>query len=743
MQIVKQISYVFIFVGLLNCNAKEAFVVPTLAVDILKNPTQNYEIGQFNIQWNAEMLQIIILNNSDLTKPVWASVAGFGFIHGAKSIDKVEDSRGSFVFDEEIIDLLTEQSIESIDLVDNKLFVHGKIKNNLNETNYELIFKANGNNQLNFDINFSDETYNRIYFTYNSNPNEAFYGFGEQCSFFNNKGKKIPIWVNEQGVGRGDINDPIINAVLGASGGNETSNYISVPHYISNQNRSIYLEITNYCVFDLTQADKVQIDAWTSHLVGNILSGNSPKDLIKEYTNYSGRMRKLPSWVGEGAVIGLQGGTDKLYAEWADLEAKGTPIAAFWVQDWIGQRTTIVGKQLWWNWELDNERYPNWDDLVDTLNKKNIRLLGYINPFIANIYGLKTNIRRNIFLEARTNGFLVKKENGEPYLIKQTSFDAGIIDLSNPACRVWIKEIIKDELIGRGLKGWMADFAEALPYDAVLFSGESPKTYHNKYTEEWMKINREAIEESGYGDEMVFFARSGFTKSPQHATLFWQGDQLVDWGQNDGIKSAMTGLMSAGISGFTFNHSDIGGYTTVTYPIVQNYVRSKQLLERWIEMSAFTTIFRTHEGLNPDKNYQIFDSDETLEHFAKYAKIYKAWSFYRQQLIEEAHLTGIPVVRHPFLEFPQDENTQRIVNEQFMVGSEIMVAPVLVKKATSVNLYLPAGSWVNLWDGTIKNSSGQSFEISNLTDKPAVYFKNGSVEGNQFRNNLIGEGLAE
>ena len=121
----------------------------------------------------------------------------------------------------------------------------------------------------------------------------------------------------------------------------------------------------------------------------------------------------------------------------------------------------------------------------------------------------------------------------------------------------------------------MADFAEALPYDAVLFSGESPKDYHNKYTEVWMQINREAIEESGYGDEMVFFARSGFTQSPKYSTLFWQGDQLVDWGQNDGIKSAMTGLMSAGISGFSLNHSDIGGYTTVTYPIVKNYVRSK------------------------------------------------------------------------------------------------------------------------------------------------------------------------
>lgn len=743
MHLFKKIYSLLLIILLTNCEAKAAILVPNLIVDINQLPSKNYDIGPFIISWNAQLLQFDITNQSDLSKSIWSSVQEKGFIHGAQAIDMVEDSRGSFVFEEEIIEILSNQSIENIDLINNQLVIKGKVYNNAVQTDYTLIFKSNGDNQLNFDVNFENNTFNRVYFTYSAEEEEAFYGFGEQCSFFNNKGKKIPIWVNEQGVGRGDITDPIINAVLGLSGGNETSNYISVPHYISTSNRSLYLENTNYSVFDLTESDKVQIDTWSSHLVGNIISGNSPKELITEYTTYSGRMRKLPSWVGEGAIIGLQGGTEKLYDEWAALEEKGTPIAAFWVQDWIGQRTTIVGKQLWWNWELDNDRYPNWDELVDTLGKKNIRLLGYINPFIANIYGQKTNIRRNIFLEARTNGFLVKKENGDPYLIKQTSFDAGIIDLTNPACRVWIKEIIKDELIARGLKGWMADFAEALPYDAVLFSGESPKDYHNKYTEVWMQINREAIEESGYGDEMVFFARSGFTQSPKYSTLFWQGDQLVDWGQNDGIKSAMTGLMSAGISGFSLNHSDIGGYTTVTYPIVKNYVRSKELLKRWIEMSAFTAVFRTHEGLNPDKNYQIFDSDETLEHFAKYAKIYKAWGFYREQLIDEANSTGIPVIRHPYLEFQNDLKTQDIVFEQFMIGSEFMVAPVLEKNKVQTNIYLPNGRWINLWDGTILSSNGQSFTITNLVDKPAVFYKENSTNGIQFRNNLIDEGLAE
>ena len=77
------------------------------------------------------------------------------------------------------------------------------------------------------------------------------------------------------------------------------------------------------------------------------------------------------------------------------------------------------------------------------------------------------------------------------------------------------------------------------------------------------RINREAIDESGRGDEMVFFARAGFTRSPGLATLFWLGDQLMSWDAYDGIKTAVVGLLSAGVSGFSLMHSDVGGYVVI------------------------------------------------------------------------------------------------------------------------------------------------------------------------------------
>lgn len=136
-------------------------------------------------------------------------------------------------------------------------------------------------------------------------------------------------------------------------------------------------------------------------------------------------------------------------------------------------------------------------------------------------------------------------------------------------------------------------------------AGEDPIAAHNRYPELWAQMNREFIEECKNArpgkegredpeDELVFFMRAGFRNSPKWGMLFWEGDQMVSWQANDGIKSTVVGLLSSGISGYAFNHSDIGGYCTVNLPVIK-YRRSEELLLRWMELNAFTVVFRTHE----------------------------------------------------------------------------------------------------------------------------------------------------
>ncbi|MEZ4878826.1 MAG: glycoside hydrolase family 31 protein [Chitinophagales bacterium] len=428
---------------------------------------------------------------------------------------------------------------------------------------------------------------------------------------------------------------------------------------------------------------------------------------------------------------------------WQTLKNAEVPITAFWLQDWVGQRTSAVGKQLWWNWELDNEHYPNWNKIYDTLQQNNIQIMGYINPFIVRVNGEKPNFRRNQYAEARDNNYLALNHNGNIYQVQNTSFSSAILDLSNNDAIEWTKDIIKDELLARGLKGWMADFAEALPFEVELHSGESPSTFHNKYPEVWEKLNKDAINEVGLTDSIIFFSRAGYSQSPKYATLFWQGDQIVGWGENDGLKSAVTGLLCAGLSGFTLNHSDIGGYTSIGVQLlnITFLKRSQELLRRWSEMAAFTPVFRTHEGLGPDKNYQVYQDDSTALHFAKQAKIFQAWFFYRKQLMQEAHDFGYPICRHMFIEFPNDVNTYTISYQQYMIGKELLVAPILNPNTTQTSVYLPQGTWENLWTGEIINSTGQTITVTGLTDKAAVFFPQGSSVGNTFKQNLINAGV--
>lgn len=723
------------------------FYTFNLQYDASLLPSANYELENFIVHWDNNNGSLSITHKSNPGKILWQNLAGKGFCGAAQGNAAIEEKAGSFTIRDTKTNVTQTQTIRSINYRSNSIEITGEFLSSQNTT-YRLLISEKSDKQLHIQLQTNDASFNRIYLTHACQINEQFFGFGEQPTNLNHKGKRVPILVQEQGIGRGDnISDnPIINFIvnlpLGVSAGDEYTSYKVVPQYISSLSHSLYLENYEYSEFDFTRNDQVQIELYSGKMDANIIYAENPYQAIEEYTGYCGRMQPLPAWISSGAVIGMQGGTAKLYDVWNTLKNAGTPIAAFWVQDWIGQRTTLVGKQLWWNWELDNDRYPGWNTLYDTLSKQNIGLMGYINPFLVDVTREKPNFRRDLYKEATQNNFLVLNDRGQPYQVQNTSFTSGVLDLSDNGCIAWTKDIIKDEMLARGLKGWMADFAEALPLEVELHSGESPSTFHNRYPEVWERINKEAIQESNLKDTVVFFSRAGYTKSPMYATLFWQGDQLVSWGKNDGLKSAVTGLLSGGLSGFTLNHSDIGGYTSVTIPILNIPVlgRSKELLRRWMEMAAFTPVYRTHEGLGPDRNYQVYQDEETAAHFARNAKIYRAWYFYRKQLMQEAADKGYPICRPLFLEYPNDINTYNI-SGQFMVGSELLVAPVLDQNKTTVSVYLPNGNWVNLWTDQIINSSGQYFTISNVADRAAVFYRQGSATGLQFKQNLLNEGI--
>lgn len=125
---------------------------------------------------------------------------------------------------------------------------------------------------------------------------------------------------------------------------------------------------------------------------------------------------------------------------------------------------------------------------------------------------------------------------------------------------------------------------------------------------------------------------------------------------------------------------------------------------RWTELAAFTLLFRTHLGTLPSKNWQAYSDQETIDHFTRMTQLYRSLAFYRIKLMQEAKERGWPVLRHMALTYPNNKVLMSldIRFEQFMLGSEIMVAPVTQPGNTTVAVWLPPGTeWTHIWTGRL------------------------------------------
>ena len=190
-------------------------------------------------------------------------------------------------------------------------------------------------------------------------------------------------------------------------------------------------------------------------------------------------------------------------------------------------------------------------------------------------------------------------------------------------------------------------------------------------------------------------------------------------------------MLSGGLTGHSLTHSDVGGYTMIDHALFK-FFRSRELLFRWVEMGAFAgAIYRTHLGsFMHTPSAQVWDDVETIQHFARFGKIFAALAPYRQVLMEEAADVGYPLIRPLFLHVPQDPLVTHLPF-QFLLGEDLLVAPVLDPGMMASRVYLPAveEGWVHVWTSRLigyKATKGEWVRIPSEIGQPPVFYRKGS-----------------
>lgn len=628
-------------------------------------------------------------------RTVWAAESGAAFVTGATGRVDWSEHRGYFWPDVAIARKYAEQHIDTVTAETDRIVVEGELIAGHGSEPYELIMTEGDGSGLVAEVRAPG--LDAVALLSDRTPAAGVHGFGEQFTDFDLDGRVIPIVVREQGVGRGTQPLTFLADVTnhGAGGGPDLT-YAAWASFVTDDLRGVRLDPDlsdshAFAVADTRDPGRVGLEVWSSRLRAELDTGDSPADLIARM--HPEDRPQLAEWTQDGAIVGMQGGTEKVRTQVAELTEAGVEVSGVWLQDWSGQRTTSFGDRVWWTWQLDTGRYPGWSDLVADLASQGITTTTYVNTFVVDAEPKGDPGIRNLFAEARDAGHLVETTDGEPYLLDQGGFDAALIDLTNPAARDWYAQVIADEVLTDGVTGFMADFGEGLPFDARIAADAA--SAHNEWPALWAKTVRSACERADQPDCATWF-RSGSLGMAEHAALFWNGDQLVDFGAEDGLASALLGTFSAGVSGWPLVHSDIGGYTSIN-AVVHDYTRPDDLLQRWSEYAAFGVVMRTHEGNRPDANAQVYDTTDSEASFGRMTRVFTALADYRSSVLTEARETGVPAIRHGWLVHPG--TAAAAVDTQFFLGSSVLVAPVLESGADEVDVTFPPGRWVHLITG--------------------------------------------
>ncbi len=478
--------------------------------------------------------------------------------------------------------------------------------------------------------------------------------------------------------------------------------YVAVPLVYTPSGLGLYADTAFDAKLRFNDADaSFDIEFAGSPVPVYLFTEANPKAVLSAYTAITGRPQNPPYWTF-GPWITALGGKGAVLDTAQRIRLEGMPASALWVYDQNDEQDNI-GWPFWFS-----NFYGDAREFTDTLHGQGFKVLSYVHPYVRAVLFPYPSVNP-LFAKGVSEKLLVTGADGKPAGPRFEPVPVGNIDFTNPAAVDWWQTMITQAVRTQGFDGWMEDFGEWVR-DTDRFSAGSGRTLSELYPLLYHKITTQVAQ--GINPEVVSFSRSGSPGSQHFSPVLWGADQSPNWSRDYGLPSVVTAGITAGMSGF----SNWG-------PDILSTGSDRDLWMRWVEFGALTPVMRDHVWDKPNGSLNVFSDPATTAHFRRWAAFHSSLLPYFATYAEEAQRTGVPIMRHTVLEYPEDPRSAT-AEYQYLLGREMLVAPVVEAGQRLRTLYLPKGEWVNFWSGD-SLSGGQDVTVD-ASDIP-ILVRAGSV----------------